>query len=54
MQEGFFEKLTQFSLGKNVLDAQASNKDSFLFRDIYVPPTYLNSPIWGKLILPTP
>jgi hypothetical protein len=54
MQEGFFEKLIQFSLGKNVLDAQASNKDGFLLRDIYVPPTYLNSPIWGKLSLPTP
>jgi hypothetical protein len=54
MQEVSFEKLTQFSLGKNVLDAQVSNKDGFLLRDIYVPPTSLNSPIWGKLSLPAP
>jgi hypothetical protein len=39
LQEVFFEKLTQFSMGSIVLDAPDSNKDGFLSRDICVPKT---------------
>jgi hypothetical protein len=37
LQVDFLEKLTQFSLGNNVLDAPASNKDGFLLRYRCVP-----------------
>jgi hypothetical protein len=33
------QKLTQFSQGNNVLDAQVSNTDDFLSRDTCVPST---------------
>jgi hypothetical protein len=34
-----FQKLTQFSLGSNVIDTVAFNPDSFLSRDTCVPAT---------------
>jgi hypothetical protein len=43
-----FQKLTQFSQGNNVLDAPASNIDSFLCRDICGSPTQLKRPIYNK------
>jgi hypothetical protein len=48
-----FQTLTQFSEGKNVLDAPASNIDGFLSRYIYVSSTHLNRPVWSNIsILP--
>jgi hypothetical protein len=41
LQEVFLEKLPQFSLGKNELDAATSNTDRFLSRDTCVPSAYL-------------
>jgi hypothetical protein len=35
----FFQNLTQFSQGINVLDAPAYNIDGFLYRDTYVSST---------------
>jgi hypothetical protein len=43
-----FHKLTQFSQGKNVLGAYASNTDGFLSRDTSVSSKQLNRPVWTK------
>jgi hypothetical protein len=43
-----FKKLTPFSHGNNVLDAAASNVDSFLWKEICVSSTQMNRPIWSK------
>jgi hypothetical protein len=43
-----FPKLTQFSQGKNVLDAPASTSDGGLWTDTCVSSTQLNKPIWNK------
>jgi hypothetical protein len=43
-----FQKLTQFSLGNNVLDAPASNTISFLLRETDVSSTQLNSLFGAK------
>jgi hypothetical protein len=42
----FFQKLTEFTLGNNVLDAPASNRDGFVWRDTCVPSNKQNRPIW--------
>jgi hypothetical protein len=42
----FFQKLTEFTLGNNVLDAPASNTDGFVWRDTCVPSNKQNRPIW--------
>jgi hypothetical protein len=47
----FFQKLTQFWQRNNVLDAAASNKDCFPWRDACVSSTQLNRPIWNKMSL---
>jgi hypothetical protein len=47
----FFKKLTQFSLGNNVLDANSSNTDGCLWTDTCVSLAQLNRPIWDKLSL---
>jgi hypothetical protein len=44
----FCQKLMQFSQENNVLDAAASNKDSFLWRDICVSSTQMKRHIWSK------
>jgi hypothetical protein len=46
-----FQKLCQFSQGKNVLDAPASKTDAFLSRDTCVSSTQLNIHIWNKMSL---
>jgi hypothetical protein len=43
-----FPKLTQFSQGKNVLDAPASTSDGGLWTDTCVSSTQLNKPIWNN------
>jgi hypothetical protein len=43
-----FEKLTEVSQGKNVLDATASMTNAFLWRGTCVSSTQLNRPIWNK------
>jgi hypothetical protein len=48
------QKLTQFSVGKNVLDTTASNRDGCLWRDTCVSPNQLNRPIWNKMSLSAP
>jgi hypothetical protein len=48
LQDIFFEKQTQFSLGNNGLDTPASNTDVFLLRDKCVPSTLLNIPLWSQ------
>jgi hypothetical protein len=50
----YFQKLTKFSKGNNVLDAAAYNIDGFLWRDTCVPSSQLNRPIWKKQILSPP
>jgi hypothetical protein len=42
----FFQKLTEFTLGNNVLDAPASNTDGFVWRDTCVPSKKQKRPIW--------
>jgi hypothetical protein len=49
-----FLKLNKFSQGNNVLDAPASNVDSFLSRDTCVSSTQLNRSIWNKLSISPP
>jgi hypothetical protein len=44
----FFQKLPQFSQGKNVLDVEAYNTDGFLWRVTFVSSTQLNRPIWTE------
>jgi hypothetical protein len=39
-----FQKFTQFLLGNNVLDPNASNTDDFLWRDTCVSSSQLNRP----------
>jgi hypothetical protein len=39
------QKLTQFSLGHNVVGVPASNTSGFLLRDTWVSPTQLNRPL---------
>jgi hypothetical protein len=46
-----FEKLTQFSQGKNVPDVPASNTYGFLLRDTCVSSTPLNRHVWKKMSL---
>jgi hypothetical protein len=43
-----FQKLTDFSQGKDVLNAAASNIDSLFSRGTCVSSTQLNRPIWRK------
>jgi hypothetical protein len=43
-----FQKLTQFSQEKNVLNSGASNVHCFLWRDTWVSQTYLKGPLWSK------
>jgi hypothetical protein len=45
----FFQKQTQFSQGKNVLDAPLSNIDVFLLRHTCVSTIELNNTIWKKM-----
>jgi hypothetical protein len=52
--EVFLEKLTQFSLGNNALDAPAFNLDRFLYRGACVSSTLLSRPIWTKQSLSPP
>jgi hypothetical protein len=47
MQEIFLSKLHQFSLGYNVLDVSASNRDVYLWGDKCVTSAQLNRPIWN-------
>jgi hypothetical protein len=49
-----FQKLTQLSQGKNVLDDPASKADGFLYRETYISSTQLNRPIWNKMSLSSP
>jgi hypothetical protein len=49
-----FQKVNEFSLGNNVLDAPVSNTDGFLSRDTCISSTYLNKPIWNKMSLSPP
>jgi hypothetical protein len=49
-----FQKLTQFSRGKKVLDAAASSIHSCLCRGACVPWTQLNKPTWSKYSLSPP
>jgi hypothetical protein len=44
----FFQKLTQFSQGNNVLHAEAFIIDCFLWRDTCVSLTLLKRHIWSK------
>jgi hypothetical protein len=44
-RKDFFQKLTKFSQGNNVLYGAASNRDGFLWRDTCVSSTQLNRPI---------
>jgi hypothetical protein len=44
-----FQKLTEFSQGKNVLDAPASTRDGFLCRDTCVSSSQLKRPIWNEM-----
>jgi hypothetical protein len=53
-REYFFQKISQFSHGNNMLDARASNTDSFLSRDTCVLSTPLNRHIWKKMRLYPP
>jgi hypothetical protein len=50
----YFQKLSQFSEGNNVLDASASNTHGFLSRDSCVSLNQLNRPIWNKMSLSLP
>jgi hypothetical protein len=45
----FFQKLSQFTQGKNVLDVPAFTTDGFLWRVTCVSSTYLNRSIWNKM-----
>jgi hypothetical protein len=47
----FFQKLTHFSDGHNVLEASASNIDTFPWSDTVVSSTLMNRPIWNKISL---
>jgi hypothetical protein len=49
-----FKKLTQFSHGSNVLDANASNPGDYLWRDTRVSSTQLKGPIMNKMSLSPP
>jgi hypothetical protein len=46
-----FQKLTEFSQGKNVLGAPASNIDGFVWRDTCVSSSQAKRPIWNKMSL---
>jgi hypothetical protein len=50
----FFQKLTQFSQGNNVIHAAASNTHSFLSKDICVSSSHLNRPLMNKVSLSPP
>jgi hypothetical protein len=50
----YYQKLTQFSQGNNVLDAQPSNIEAFLSRDICVSTIQLNRLIWNKMSISLP
>jgi hypothetical protein len=50
----FPSKIPQFSQGKNVLNAAASNIDGYLWSDTCVSSTQLNRPIWNKQSLTPP
>jgi hypothetical protein len=52
--EEFLSKLSQFSQGKNVLDATPSNTDDYLLSDICISSSHLNRPIWNKQSLTPP
>jgi hypothetical protein len=54
LPEVFLSKLIQFSPGSNVLDANASDTDDFLWRDICVSSTQLNGSIRNKMSLSPP
>jgi hypothetical protein len=41
-----FQKVTQFSLGNNLVDAPVSNIDGFLSRDTCISSTQVTRPIW--------
>jgi hypothetical protein len=45
----YFQKLTQFSEGNNVLNTASSKVDGFLWGDTCVSTTQLNLPIFSKL-----
>jgi hypothetical protein len=53
-QEEFLSKTTSILVGNNVLDAPASNTDSFLLRDTCVSSTQLNRPNWSNVSLTPP
>jgi hypothetical protein len=53
LMDVFFSE-TQFSQGKSLLDAHASNKDVFLSTDACVSSTQLNRLIWDQQSLPPP
>jgi hypothetical protein len=48
LHEHFFQKLSQFSQGNNVLDAAGYNIDAFLWTDTCVSTTHPKSPLWNK------
>ena len=50
----YFQKVTQFSQGNNVLHATASNRHGFLWVGAYVSSSQLNRPIWSKQNLSPP
>jgi hypothetical protein len=45
----FFQKLTQFPQGNNVLDDPFSTTHEFLSRDTCISSTHLNRPIWNAM-----
>jgi hypothetical protein len=49
-----FQKLTQFSLGKKVLNAPASILHGFFSGDTCVSSPQLNNPVWNKTCVSTP
>jgi hypothetical protein len=50
----FFQKITQFSQGNNMLGAAVSNIDGFLWRDIWVSLSQMNRHIGSTRSLSTP
>jgi hypothetical protein len=53
-QEEFLTKTTSILKGNSVLDAPASNTDSFLLRDACDSSTQLNRPNWSNVSLTAP